>query len=172
MTGRDYAEFSDGIWDDGEWISWDWINGQIERQEVQKNFPEASIDLIEMFEELVDISIRYKETTGRYLPLWGELGEIYAELKFGIRRHRARAQGSDGKLGDDFVEIKTITPEKTNDHVFLKRAGNFSKIVVVRIDEDFRFEARMIERKRLGRAAGKFARVSWEALQPADGDQR
>jgi hypothetical protein len=33
MTDRDYADFSDGIWDDGEWTSWDWINTQLDEQE-------------------------------------------------------------------------------------------------------------------------------------------
>jgi len=159
---------TDGIWDDGEWISWDSINHHLYLQERQEEFPNANPELIEMFDDLVDSAIRYKEVTGRYLPLFGELGELYAEIKHGITRHRARAQGSDGRLGNDFVEVKTISPEKSNTKVHVKRAGHFSKLLVVRISEDYEFESRMIDRKALQKGQGKKTSVSWSKLPEAE----
>ncbi|WP_330970617.1 hypothetical protein, partial [Lysobacter sp. A3-1-A15] len=123
---------SDGIWDDGEWISWNYINEHLEEQELRAEYPSASIDLIRAFEDLVGVAVTYKELTGRYLQIWGELGEFYAEIKYGLKRHRAHAPGSDGKLGNDFVEVKTISPEKGGSCVLVKRAGNFNKLLVVR----------------------------------------
>ncbi|HZY17524.1 MAG TPA: hypothetical protein VFE82_03535 [Ramlibacter sp.] len=161
MTGREYPEFSDGVWDDGEWLSWDWINEQIYRQELAQKYPEADPEVIEVFERLVEVALDYKMVTGKYLQIWGELGELYAEVKFGLKRHRAHTQGSDGTLGNDFVEVKTISPEKTAPKVHVKRAGNFSKLLVVRISEDFSFDAKMIDRRDLGKGKGKLARVSW-----------
>ncbi|MCK7536051.1 MAG: hypothetical protein MZV63_36235 [Marinilabiliales bacterium] len=99
MNDREYADISDGIWDDGEFVSWDWINGELAAQERQKEFPGVSRELIEMFDHLVDVSIEYRYVTGRFLPLFGEMGELYAEIRFGIKRHRPMSQGSDGKLG-------------------------------------------------------------------------
>src|SRR4051812_38503390 len=111
MNGQDYAEFSDGVCDDGEWISWDWINGQIYRQELAETYPDTDPELVEVFEKLVEAARDYKALTDRYLQIWGELRELYAEIKFGVKRHRPHAAGSDGKLGNDFVEVKTISPE-------------------------------------------------------------
>lgn len=54
-----------------------------------------------------------------------------------MKRHRAHACGSDGKIGNDFVEVKTISPEKTDGKVLVKRAGNFNKLLVVKSDENF-----------------------------------
>lgn len=164
MTGRSYTDTSDGIWDDGEFISWDWINGQLYRQERQAAFPTADEELISVFDELVDVAVRYKEITGRYLPIFGELGEIYAELRYGLKRNRAYACGSDGRIGNDHVEVKTITPEKKKQKIQIKRSGNFNKVIVVRISENFGFESRMFERKRLNKGIGKFARISWASL--------
>lgn len=161
MTGQELHDTSDGIWDDGEWISWDWINQQLYEQERRAEFPSASPEIIDVFDRLVDVAMEYKAVTGRYLPLWGELGELYAEIKFGIKRHRPMAQGSDGKLGNDFVEIKTISPEKRVGKVHVKRAGNFSKLLVVKITGDFKFEAKMIDRRALKKGNGKHAAVSW-----------
>jgi len=161
MTDREYPEFSDGVWDDGEWISWDWINGHLHEQELRARFPAADPRLVDVFERLVEAAADHKQFTGNYLQVWGELGELFAEIRFGVKRHRPKAQGSDGRLGNDFVEVKTISPEKSSRAVQVKRAGNFSKLLVVRISEQFEFEARMIDRRELGKGQGKVARFSW-----------
>jgi hypothetical protein len=164
MTGLPIRDASDGIYDDGEWISWDWINGQLHQQELRAEYPEADPELAALFEDLVDVAREHHAMTGRYLQIWGELGELYATVKYGLKRHRAMAPGSDGKLGNDFVEVKTISPEKGKDKVAVKRAGNFSKLLVVRISADFEFESRMIDRKALGKGDGKLAKVAWSTL--------
>ncbi len=163
MTGR-LMDVGDGIYDDGEWISWEWINGQIYKQEVQKEYPEVDSELSMLFEDLVNNAINYYELTGRYLQIWGELGELYAEVKYGIKRHRPHTQGSDGRLGNDFVEIKTISPEKGGSQVQVKRAGNFNKLLVIRISNEFKFEGRFIDRKKLSKGDGAHAKVSWSDL--------
>ena len=164
MAGQVINDFSEGIWDDGEWISWDWINEQIYQQERQAEFPAASMEILGMFEHLIDVASEYKELTGRYLPLWGELGELYAEIKFGVVRRRPMAQGSDGKLGNDFVEIKTISPEKRTENVHVKRTGNFNKLLVVKISQNFEFDARIIDCRALAKGNGKHASLSWESM--------
>ena len=139
MTGKVIEGSADAIWDDGEWISWEWINGQLHEQELKERYPEVDIDLINIFETLVDDAFNYKQITGRYLPIFGELGELFAEITFGIKRHKPRTQGSDGRLGNDFIEIKTITPEKSKEKVSVKRQGNFNKLLVVKINDNFEF---------------------------------
>ena len=163
MTDREYPEFSDGIWDDDEWISWDWINDKIDEQELRAEYPQADLELVHIFERLVEVAIDHKALTGNFLQVWGELGELYAEIKFGVKRHRPMTQGSDGKIGNDFVEVKTISPEKSAQKVQVKRAGNFSKLLIVKISVGFEFAARIVERRELGKGSGKFARMSWHA---------
>ena len=163
MTGIPLQDPSEGIWDDGEWISWDWINAQLADQELQAQFPHASPSVVQIFDELVTVAREYREETGRYLQIWGELGEVYAEIKFGLKRHAPGHKGSDGRIGNDWVEVKTISPEKTGKKVKIKRAGNFNKVIIVKINEDFEFQARFIDRKTLGKGRGKHANVSWQS---------
>jgi hypothetical protein len=165
MTGKIIQGPSDAIWDDGEWISWDWINGQIQENEFHEKYPDADLELVEIFEELVYNAARYKNITGHYLQIFGELGELFAEISFGIKRHKPRTQGSDGRLGNDFIEIKTITPEKKSEKVTVKRQGNFNKLLVVKITEDFEFEARMLNRKEMSKGSSKIATVSWSSMK-------
>jgi hypothetical protein len=161
MTGQPLRDTSDGIYDDGEWISWDWINGQIADQDLQRAYPKANLEVVKIFHELVALAEAYKRETGRYLQIWGELGELYAEIKYGVVRHRPGTQGSDGRIGNDWIEVKTISPEKLSETIHVKRAGNFNKLLVVKIDEDFEFQAKLIDRKILGRGKGKHAKVLW-----------
>lgn len=125
-------------------------------------------ELVMIFESLVDSAMSYHELTGRYLQIWGELGELYAEIEYGIKRHKPHTRGSDGKLGNDFIEIKTISPEKTGEQVQVKRAGNFNKLLVIKIAKDFTFEGRFVGRKNLSKGEGTHARVSWPTLTSSD----
>ena len=131
----------------------------------------VSPELLAIFEELVEAAAKYKKLTGRHLPILGELGELFAEIMFGIKRHGPMTQGSDGMLGKDFVEVKTITPDKRSDKVKVKRAGNFGKLVVAKISDDFQFCARMVGRKILAKGPGKWAWLSWDSMIAGEPDK-
>ena len=92
------------------------------------------------------------------MQVWGELGEIYAEIKFGLRRHGTHTAGSDGTINGKLVEVKTISPEKSNDRVIVKSQGDFEQLLIVRIDQDFQFQGKLFDRSELKGAASKFLR--------------
>jgi hypothetical protein len=162
-TGKPIEHLSDAVWDDGEWISWEYIlslNPDYLPPEDPDEYETADKDYF--FESLVSLAEEYYDACGRYLNIWGELGELYAEAKYGLRRHKSYAQGSDGRIGNDLVEVKTISPEKGEPIVAVKRTGNFNVLVVVKIGPDFSFESRWVERKDLGKGVGKFAKYHWK----------
>lgn len=119
-------------------------------------FPFSMLEQAEIFQELVDCASRHFENTGRYLQVWGELGELYAEIKFGLRRHETHAPGSDGTIDGKLVEVKTISPAKAGDRVRVKRQGNFEQLLIVRIGRDFQFHGKLFDRRELKGGAGKF----------------
>lgn len=103
---------------------------------------------------------RHFKNTGRYLQIWGELGEIYAEITVGLRRHGTHHPGSDGTIAGKLVEVKTISPEKGNDHVLVKRQGDFEQLLIVRIDKDFQFTGKLVDRSSLLSGGTRFLRTS------------
>lgn len=121
----------------------------------------VSPELVAIFDNLVDNAKSFFKLTNRYLQIWGELGELYAEIEYGIKRHKPHTKGSDGKLGNDFIEVKTISPEKNNNQVKVKRAGNFNKLLIIKITKDFTFEGQLISRKNLSKGEGKHAKALW-----------
>jgi hypothetical protein len=153
MTGLPIEGPGDAIWDDGEWISWDYINQQLEGPQQEGG----------LLEYLILVAKQYLEDTGRHLPIYGEIGEHYAARRFGIELHEnPKAQGSDGRLGNALVEIKTISPMRDSRHVHVKKSGNFGYLAIVKIDADFRIDAKLISRKRLKKRGGEFFSVGWE----------
>ncbi len=48
--------------------------------------------------------------TGLHLQVYGDIGELFAAITHGVKLHKNYAQGSDSRLGNDFIEVKTITP--------------------------------------------------------------
>lgn len=121
-------------------------------------FPYSILAQTEIFQALVGCAARHFENTGRYLQVCGELREIYAEIKFGLRRHGPHVAGSDGTIAGKLVEMKIMSPEKASDRVFVKSQGNFEQLLILRIGRDFQFQGRPFDRSELTRASGKFLR--------------
>lgn len=149
------------IYDDGEWITWTEINSHLERLEFEARFPELKVELVPIFQGLLNLSIEYHELTGRHLQVYGDLGELYGAIRYDLKLHRNYAQGSDGKIGNDFVEVKTITPFKSNDSITLNLKRNFSKVLIVKIDQDFEVHGKLIPRKDLPKRKGGVLKIDW-----------
>ena len=122
-------------------------------------FPFSVQKQAEILEDLIDCAERHFRNTGRYLQLWGELGEIYAEVKFGLCRHESHRAGSDGTIDGKLVEVKTISPEKAGDQVVVKSQGDFEQLLVVRIDESFGFTSKLFNRTELSGGQGRILRA-------------
>lgn len=168
-------------WDEA-YVSREWVEAELENEALddvntlepreqfrsRDGFPYSASEQVQIFQDLIDCAKRHFKNTGRYLQVWGELGEIYAEIKFGLRRHGSHQAGSDGIIAGKLVEVKTISPEKMGDQVFVKRQGNFEQLLIVRINENFQLTGKLIDRSRLADDGGRFLRAQMrgEAGQP------
>lgn len=124
-------------------------------------FPNLDVDLVPIFQDLLAVAQNYYELTGSHLQVYGDLGELYGAITHGLKLHRNYAQGSDGKIGNHFVEVKTITPFKSNDTITLNLKRNFSKVLIVKIDSDFEVQGKLIDRKALPKVKGNSLKLSW-----------
>ena len=158
-NGSPIADSSDGIWDDGEWISWGYIDSQLEEYSEEEK-PLNKCSYKELLQRAEDFN-EDQEDSEIHLPIYGEIGELYIEDRFGLIRHAPCTQGSDGKIGGFFVEVKTISPMRDSRQVRVKRAGNFGVLAIVKIDADYRIDAKLIKRSRLPKGESKYIRASW-----------
>jgi hypothetical protein len=162
------------------YLSKEWIESELEdessddasslrpRQQFRSRdgFPYSALEQFKIFEDLIHCADRHFKNTGRYLQVWGELGEIYAEIKFGLRRHGTHEAGSDGTIDGKLVEVKTISPERFDNRVSVKRRGDFQQLLIVRINENFEFTGKLLERSELRDSGGKLLRAHMDG----DGD--
>lgn len=148
------------IWDDGEWISWASIDSHLAKRELQARYPKADVSLIPIFEDLLSVAQDYHFTTGKHLQVYGDIGELFGAITFGIKLHNNYAKGSDGRIGNDFVEIKTITPFKKAPAINVRLDRHFGKLLVVKIDEEFSVRGLLVDRSRLPIACGLILRIT------------
>lgn len=165
MEEIDWADRA--FYDDGEWVTWSEIDEQLRYQEWRAKYPNAKRSIIPYFEDLISLAESYHHETGLHLSVYSDIGELFGAITYGIELNKTYAQGSDGRLGNDHVEIKTITPFKTKDVVVVDTTRHFSKLLVVKINEEFQVAGRMIDRKLLPKRTGRFLRIRWDDLPPA-----
>lgn len=176
-----YDAQADRFWDDGDWIDWEEFDPDIglpthdshlakleHEAELRLRYPKADITLVPYFKALVGMSADYHADTGRHLHSYGDIGELFGAIVYGIDLHRNFATGSDGRLGDDFVEIKTIAPFSTKDRVRLRLDRHFSQLLLVKINKDFQISGRMIPRRSLPPGSGKYMTIRWEDVAGPD----
>lgn len=155
------------FYDDGEWVSWSDVEEQLRYQEWRSKYPNAIRSMIPYFQDLLSLAEKYHIETGRHLNVYGDIGELFGAITYGIKLNKNYAQGSDGRLGKDHVEIKTITPFKSKDEVVVKLSGNFSKLLVVKVNADFEVSSRMVDRSKLKKAK-PVLRIRWSDLRAAE----
>jgi hypothetical protein len=164
----DDTDWSDrAFYDDGEWVTWSEIDEQLRYKEWGAKYSKAIRSMIPYFENLISLAESYHAETGLHLAVYGDIGELFGGITYGIRLNKTYAQGADGRLGNDHVEVKTITPFKTKDVVVVDTAGNFNRLLVVKINGDFQVSGRMIDRKALPKRHGRYLRVRWSGLPSA-----
>lgn len=166
-------------WADDEWHSWDHFGpaedeidealvGEIEcHSDIRRQYPNVDLAVLPHFRELLALARWYFEDTGRHLAVYGDIGELFGAAFFGIRLNRNCTQGSDGRIGNDFVEIKTFAPMNTNSRIRVRLEDrNFSRLLAVKIDNRFSVTGRMITRRALihGRTA-KTIQLSWARVE-------
>jgi len=171
---------------DGDWMHWDDFGEQddydpdeehdahlrvLEAEDrLKQRYPLTDICVIRQALRLRNASAEYFNHTGKHLNVYGALGELYGAMVWGVQlHHKPNAQGSDGKLDSDFVEIKTIAPNSTSNKVKVKLSGHFNKLLIVKIHGDnliegtgeFEMDSRMIDRKAFTRSTSGSASMKW-----------
>lgn len=163
------------FWIDGEWLDWDSIIdpeevrysrlAELEREaHLRLKYPNADIALIPYFQDLLTLAESYFDETGQHLNVYGDIGELFGAVMYGIKLHKNYAQGSDGRLGNDFVEIKTISPANNKERTTVRLDRHFNKLLMVKISDEFEVSGRLIKRADLPKRTGKKVRLSWEKM--------
>lgn len=81
------------FYDDGEWVSWSDVEEQLRYQEWRAKYPNAIRSLIPYFQDLLSLAESYHVETGRHLNVYGDIGELFGAITYGIKLNKNYAQG-------------------------------------------------------------------------------
>jgi len=87
------------FWIDGEWLGWDSIIdpeetkfsrlAELEREaELRLKYPNADPTLVPYFQDLLTLAEAYFCDTGQHLNVYGDIGELFGAIMYGIKRLR------------------------------------------------------------------------------------
>lgn len=91
------------FWIDGEWLGWDSIIdpeetkfsrlAELEREaELRLKYPNADPTLVPYFQDLLTLAEAYFCDTGQHLNVYGDIGELFGAIMYGIKLHKNHAQ--------------------------------------------------------------------------------
>jgi hypothetical protein len=152
-------------WTCDHWLSLGDIHDPAQAAYIQRKFPDADAAHIVALQRLLKTAREFAAATRRNLHIFGDVGELYGAVVHGIELNRRNAVGSDGRLGDDFVEIKTITPFKNKQAVHVRMDRNFNKLLVVRVLHDFSVQGVLVSRSDLPKSYSTEIMLEWEFLE-------
>lgn len=153
------------IWTRDRLLSFGDINDPTQADHFRHSFPHADPAYIAAFQGLLRSARDFEAATTRHLEIYGSIGELYGAITHGIVLHRRNAEGSDGQLGNNFVEIKTISPFKNWKVVKVRMDRHFNRLLAVRVMRDFLVQGVMVPRSHLPKHNDSEMLLEWEFLQ-------
>jgi hypothetical protein len=104
----------DGVYlGDGEWLSWDEFGAERDfdvdeercarlpvlewEADMELCYPRAELGVIRQFIRLSRATVEFWETSGRRLPVYGVLGELYASMMWGVSLHKTHNAAGFGR---------------------------------------------------------------------------
>lgn len=134
------------------------IKGRIHRL---RDYPNADPSLTPYFQNLLTLAGAYFHDTGQHLNVYDDIGDSFGAIMYGIKLPKNYVQRSEGRLGNDFVEIKTISPSNGKEQTSVRLDRHFSKLLIVKIGDDSEVSGRLVKRAELSKRAGNNLRLSW-----------
>ena len=130
-----------GTREEPRWLHWDNVTDSVRRNEGAAPHS-ADPEIVALFDELLAAAKSYRELTGLHLDVFQELGELYAEIHYGVGCNRKGAVRGTGGIA--VRTIKTTAPK-----VSLRGIEGLDRLLVIRISDDYVFEAKVASRQHL-----------------------
>lgn len=146
-------------WDSGDWI--DWHRKTAPATPIPcaapSDDPVARLHTLHM--RMLQCARAYFELSGQHLPIYDAIARIHAAVAFDLPTKPPAATDPTPT-----AQIIAIPPHRAHDIVTVDFSAPFSCLVVVRIDDEFASEAKMVPRSALPDRNGGTLEVRWRDL--------
>ncbi|MEE4187942.1 MAG: hypothetical protein V2I76_05775 [Roseobacter sp.] len=146
-------------WDSGDWIEWHRSSTGVDKNDTPEAAVEPLARLAALHVNLTRAARGYYELTGHHLPVYQQIAYTHAAIHCDLP-----LEGPDRVCRSTGVEILWIEPHGPGNTVDVDLTRPFATLIVVRIRDNFKSEARMIQRAALPESYDGHYPLSWKAL--------
>ena len=146
-------------WDSSDWIEWHRTASGLDDRPciAATQDPFARLTALEV--SLLRSAKAYHQMTGRHLPLYRTIAEVHAAIHFNLP-----LTGQDAEKAETEVDILHLPPFCGTSTVEVDLNKAFRYLIVVRISDSFKVEARFVDRAKLPHGAKGLFDLDWKSL--------
>jgi hypothetical protein len=146
-------------WDSSDWIEWHRSASGLDDRPCIAATQDPLARLTALQVSLLRSAKAYFQMTGHHLPLYRTIAEVHAAIHFNIP-----LQGPDEDNSETGVELLCLPPDCSANAVEVDLNKAFQHLIVVRISDSFKVEARFVDRAKLPHNAKGLFDLDWKSL--------
>ncbi len=146
-------------WDGGDWIEWHRTIPGLDHNPCSAASPDPAARLTALHINLLRAAKSYHVMTGDHLPVYRQIAYVHAAVYCDVP-----FEGMDRSCETTGVEILHLPPDAPDNYIEVDLSKYFSTLIVVRINENFSCEARMIQRRALSDSSEGTQKIRWLSL--------
>lgn len=146
-------------WDSGDWIEWHRTLTGMDDRPCTAATPEPLAQLSALHVSMLRAAKGYFQLTGHHLPIYRELAYTYAAIHCDLP-----FEGVDRTCDATGVEVLHLEPHSSGNIVHVDLTRDFKTLIVVRIKDNFKVEARMVQRNALPSEHEGPYPLTWQAI--------
>ncbi|MFK7763743.1 MAG: hypothetical protein AB8B62_10800 [Roseobacter sp.] len=147
-------------WDSGDWIEWHRNKtGLDDRPCAAAAEDDTLARLTALHVSLLRSAKSYHMLTGHHLPVYGQIAQTHAAIHCDLPM-----AGPDRTCEETRVELLHLAPHGPDNVVEVDLTQNFVTLIVVRINDNFTCDARMIQRGGLPDDGNTAHKLCWQEL--------
>ncbi len=146
-------------WDSGDWIAWHRTEMGLDDRPCTAATQDTMAQLTALHVSLLRAAKGYYDMTGHHLPVYREIAHTHAAIHCDLP-----LSGPGTTSRETGVEVMWLEPHGPTNIVNVDLTLPFATLIVVRIKDNFKTSARMIQRSALPEAHDGPYPLRWHAL--------
>ncbi|MGA9412730.1 MAG: hypothetical protein WBV78_20105 [Roseobacter sp.] len=146
-------------WDSGDWIEWHRSTTGLDDRPCTAAAQDTLARLTALHVSLLRAASGYFRMTGHHLPVYREIAHTYVAIHCDLP-----FEGPLRSCADTGIEIMWLEPHAADSIVHVDLTLPFNTLIVVRINDNFKPKAAMIQRGALPDSYDGLYPLSWRAI--------
>ncbi|MEP4961206.1 MAG: hypothetical protein ABJU19_18160 [Roseobacter sp.] len=161
MKGRIMGQIPEDAthWDSGDWIEWHRTPSGHDSRLCDAAAEDPRAKLLALHANLLRSAKGFYQLSGQHLNIYDQIAQVHAAIFCDLP-----LEGPGSYAESTGIEVVHLAPFSSEGTVEIDLSKHFATLIVVRINNDFSSEARMIPRSSMQTAGVGSFKLPWESL--------